>query len=60
MLRILLSRRNCQELLESSPKGSNVQKAEEELNKLMFIVAMPKSISCAMLFRWGRERLSPF
>lgn len=42
MFGILLSRRDCQELLESSPKASNVQKAEEELNKLMFIVTMPK------------------
>lgn len=40
-----LSRRDCQELPESFLKGINVQKAEEELSKLMFTMTMPKTFS---------------
>lgn len=38
-----LSRRDGQKLLENSSKGLNVQKIEEEFNKLFFTVAMPKT-----------------
>lgn len=38
-----LSRRDGQKLLENSSKGLNVQKVEEEINKLFFAVATPKT-----------------
>lgn len=43
--RSCLSRKDCQELLENSSNGLDVQKVEEEINKLFFTVAMPKTIS---------------
>lgn len=58
-----LSRRDCQELPESFLKGINVQKAEEELSKLMFTMTMPKTFSqgqCCLVRVREWERLSPF
>lgn len=52
----MLRRRRCQDVLERTPKGSNVQKAQEELNKLMFVVATLKSLSWEVLFRRRGER----
>lgn len=58
-----LSRRDCQELPESFRKGINDQKAEEELSKLMFTVAIPKTFNqgqCCLVRVGEQERLSPF